>query len=382
MFRPTARLLSLRRHRTFLQTDAITASDTCETSSMTTKITLITTGGTIGSTIKSDSVDVSQGQQQLRTHIQEICRRQQVTLSTRAALNKNSEDLIPADWLTLLDIIAEEVNNGTDKIIITHGTDTMAYTAVAVALCFRHLPVKIVLTGSCFPLDHPASDVTINLVGAISSTTEPLIANGVYVSFTTQQKQTKIIDALDIKPMSFDELSFNASFCQHIGVFNDNNSTNYQINPLARQTQAPTLLINHSDIDLAMLNLSSQRVVQLLCYPGMNAVQLCANLAAGSCVIVSLYHSGTAPSVHGENSLLQAITSRPDLTFILAALPSPYVTKPYTATHTLMRAGALLYKDLQPHLLHVVCTLGLAAGMEPDEILKQFKAHLLALPKY
>jgi len=349
---------------------------------MTSKITLITTGGTIGSTIRSDSVDVSQGQQQLRAHVQEICQRQQVTLSTRAALNKNSEDLIPADWLTLLDFIAEEIGNGTQKIIITHGTDTMAYTAVAIALCFRHLPVKIVLTGSCFPLDHPASDVAINLIGAIASTTEPLIPNGVYLSFTTAERQTKVIDALSIKPMSFDELSFNASFCQHIGVFNDNNSKNYQANPLAQQTQPPALHINHSDIDLAMLNSSSQRVVQLLCYPGMNAVQLCASLASGSCVVVSLYHSGTGPSLPGENSLLQAITSRPDLTFILATLPSPYITKPYTATHTLMRAGALIYKDLHPHVFHVACTLGLAAGMELDEILKALKPHQLARPKY
>jgi len=348
---------------------------------VTSKITLITTGGTIGSTIKSDSVDVSQGQQQLRAHIQEICQHQQVALSTRAALNKNSEDLVPADWLTLLDSISEEVSNGTDKIIITHGTDTMAYTAAAIALCFRHLPVKIVLTGSCFPLDHPASDVAINLIGAISSTTEPLIPNGVYVSFTTQEGQTKVIDALDIKSMNFDELSFNASFSQHLGVFNDNRSKNYQANPLVRQTQPPSLHINHSDIDLAILNSSSQRVVQLLCYPGMNAVQLCSSLTSGSCVVVSLYHSGTGPSLPGENSLLQAIISRPDLTFILATLPSPYITKPYTATHSLMRAGALIYKDLQPPLLYVTYTLGLAAGMELNEIFEALKAHQLAPTK-
>ena len=101
----------------------------------------------------------------------------------------------------------------------------------------------------------------------------------------------------------------------------------------------------------------------------MNARLLCAGLPADSCVIVNLYHSGTGPSKSGENSLLETLQSRPDLTFLLAALPSRYITKPYQASVTRMQAGAYLYQDIQPHVLQVFVTLAIASGQSMQEIL-------------
>lgn len=348
---------------------------------MSNSITLITTGGTIGSTIESDSVNVSQGEQQLRRHIQQVCEHKKISLTTRAAFNKNSEDLTPQDWLTLINSVADEVADGTKNIIITHGTDTMAYSAAAIALCFRDLPVKVVLTGSCFPIDHPNSDVTVNLLGAIATVSEPQIPNGIYVSFVNQAGETQVIDALDIKPMCFDELSFKASFGQYFGSFKSDTDS-FEAQPLARQTLPLSMKINFSDINPAKLWANSQRIVQLNCYPGMNAVQMCAGLTAGSCVMINLYHSGTGPSLAGENSLLEAVTSRTDLIFLLSALPSPYITKPYTATLSLMRAGAKVYQDLQPHVLYLLVVLGLSAGIDLDKLLTQLKVHQLALPTH
>jgi len=342
-------------------------------------ITLITTGGTIGSSSESESVNVTLGEQQLQQHIQEVCQRNNIALKSRVAFNKNSEDLTPSDWLTLIKTVKEEINSGCDKIIITHGTDTMAYTAAAIALCFRKLPVKIVLTGSCFPLDHPKSDVTANLLGAFAAATETQIGNGIYVSFLNSANQTQIIDALDIKPMAFDELAFQAAFNQPHGVFSADKK-NYQGNIHANHPRSLDFTIDPDEITARSLPTSGQSVVQFSCYPGLNAVQLCAGLKAGSCVIVNLYHSGTGPSLVEENSLLEAIQSRDDLTFLLSPLPSRYIAKPYTATITLMLAGAHLYQDIQPHVLHVLITLGLSSGKTLEELLTAIKPHQQPTP--
>jgi len=342
-------------------------------------ITLITTGGTIGSSTESESVNVTQGQQQLQLHIQDICQHNNIALKTRAVFNKNSEDLSPSDWLTLINSISDEIDSGCDKIIITHGTDTMAYTAVAIALCFRKLPVKIVLTGSCFTLDHPESDVTANLLGAFMTMTEATVNNGVYVSFLNADKQAEVIDALDIKPMAYDELAFRAAFNNSLGVFGAKQN-NYQTNPCSSQPHPLKITVNPVEITTHALQTSRQNVVQLNCYPGMNAAQLCAGLEAGSCVIISLYHSGTGPSLEEESSLLEVIQLRPDLTFLLTPLPSRYITKPYSATVTLMRAGAYLFQDIQPHTLYVLMVLGLSSGRSLQQLLAEIEPHQQPVP--
>ena len=340
-------------------------------------ITLITTGGTIGSSIESDSVDVSQGQQKLMAHIQAFCQQHAMTLSIQAALNKNSEDVGPSDWLTLIQHVEKAIANGADKIVITHGTDTMAYTAAAVSLCFSQQPVKIVLTGSFYALDHPSSDVTKNLQGAFATINEAQIPNGIYLSFTNQAGATNVMDAQDIKPMAFDEQQFDATFGQLIGTFNTATDP-FVANPQARITQRLACTLKGSDISPSWLSNKPGKVIQLVCYPGMNAMQLCANLAAGSCIIISLYHSGTGPAHQTEEGLLKAIKSFPELTFLLTPLPARYITKPYTSTLTLLAAGALLYQDIQPHMLYVLLTLGMASGLQTQDILTPLRSFQIA----
>ncbi|MEH6358766.1 MAG: asparaginase domain-containing protein [Pseudomonadales bacterium] len=336
-------------------------------------ITLITTGGTIGSSIQSDSVNVSQGQQQLMTHIQTFCQQQAITLSTEAAFNKNSEDLDPTDWLTLIQCVEQVIANGADKIVITHGTDTMAYTAAAISLCFSQHDVKIVLTGSFYSLDHPDSDVTKNLQGAFATINEPQVPNGVHVSFTNQAGETHVMDAQDIKPMAFDEQQFKATFGQLIGTFKTSTSQ-FEASRQPRITQCISSTLQSSGINNTSLTNSHGKIIQLACYPGLDVMHTCANLTAGSCVIINLYHSGTGPALQTKEGLLEAIKSFPQITFLLTPLPTPYITKPYTSTLTLLQAGALLYQDIQPHVLYVLLTLGMASGQKTQDILAQLKS--------
>lgn len=64
-----------------------------------------------------------------------------------------------------------------DKIIITHGSYTMAQTAKLLGP--QHLPKTIVLFGSIIPVNKPESDALFNLGGAFMAV--QTLPNGVYI---------------------------------------------------------------------------------------------------------------------------------------------------------------------------------------------------------
>lgn len=78
-------------------------------------------------------------------------------------LNKDSSNLTPSDWRLLIAKIAE-LYDKYDGIIVTHGTDTMPYTAAAVAFALgRALAKPIVFTGAQLPMTDPGTDARVNL---------------------------------------------------------------------------------------------------------------------------------------------------------------------------------------------------------------------------
>lgn len=333
-----------------------------------TSITLITTGGTIGSATSAESVSVSQGEQKLQMQIQQIANEQGWQLDIIPAFNKNSEDLAPQDWVDLIEQVTKIAAKGCQNIVITHGTDTMAYTATALAFCCADLSARIMLTGSFYALDNPKSDVSRNLLCALKACTEPQIAPGVYLSFCNQQGAAQIIPALDVKPMGFDKQEFEGCFGRKTGQFQSAQSTFEPAEPGQPQLKLE-FPVNPADISAEGLKTASSKIFQMVCYPGMDAVQLCAGLREDSFVIVHPYHSGTAPSTESRLSLIQAIKGRPDLKFLISPLPSRYMDTPYASSLSLVEAGAHLYKDIQPHQLFVLLTLGIATGTAAAQML-------------
>ncbi len=81
--------------------------------------------------------------------------------------NRDSTDINPQHW-TKLAFRLREVQAEYDAVIVTHGTDTMAYTASGVALALgRGLGIPVVFTGSQLPLASYGSDATFNMENAL-----------------------------------------------------------------------------------------------------------------------------------------------------------------------------------------------------------------------
>ena len=92
---------------------------------------------------------------------------------TRLLFQMDSANMQPSDWLTLAREVHRELPN-YDGIVVVHGTDTMAYTASALALLLGPLPKPVVLTGSQKPLVDIRTDARQNLVDAALVATLPV----------------------------------------------------------------------------------------------------------------------------------------------------------------------------------------------------------------
>lgn len=83
--------------------------------------------------------------------------------------NLDSTNINPNHWTKLALRIAE-LHDKFDGIIVTHGTDTMAYTATAVALALgAGLDIPVVFTGSQLPLVSFGTDARFNLENAMQT---------------------------------------------------------------------------------------------------------------------------------------------------------------------------------------------------------------------
>ncbi len=77
-----------------------------------------------------------------------------------------SENMTPEIWQNIGNMVKESQMVGRSTIIL-HGTDTMAYTASALAFMFRSLHRPVILVGSQRSSDRPSSDAFLNLEAAL-----------------------------------------------------------------------------------------------------------------------------------------------------------------------------------------------------------------------
>ena len=123
------------------------------------KILLLTTGGTIASVPGGEGLephrsDVMERElEQLRTYYD---------ITVKDVMCLDSSNIRPEEWQTIAQSVFES-RVGFDGIVVSHGTDTMAYTASAVTFMLPDIDLPVVFTGSQLPLADVLSDGPDNL---------------------------------------------------------------------------------------------------------------------------------------------------------------------------------------------------------------------------
>ena len=141
------------------------------------KILLLTTGGTIaslpgGEGLEPQRSDVMERElNQLRTYYD---------ITVKDVMCLDSSNIRPPQWQTIAESI-HEFKSGFDGIVVSHGTDTMAYSASAVTFMLPGVDIPVVFTGSQLPLADMLSDGPDNLRTAFAMAASGI--NGVFLAF-------------------------------------------------------------------------------------------------------------------------------------------------------------------------------------------------------
>ena len=122
------------------------------------KILLLATGGTIASRKTTHGLSPALSGEDVRAAIDAV----DAAIEVIDLLSLDSTNIAPCHWQMIARKIAE-LRTNYDGFIITHGTDTMAYTAAALYYMLEHIDRPVVITGSQRPLGTDGSDAEQNL---------------------------------------------------------------------------------------------------------------------------------------------------------------------------------------------------------------------------
>lgn len=125
---------------------------------------MLATGGTIASRVsQGGGLTPALTGQTLLTFVPALAQVCHVTVHDVCALD--STDLMTADRMRIAHAIWD-ARADYDGFVVTHGTDTLAYTAALLAHALPDFDKPVLLTGSMYPIGAPDSDAEGNLLGA------------------------------------------------------------------------------------------------------------------------------------------------------------------------------------------------------------------------
>ncbi len=131
-------------------------------------VLLIATGGTIGTHVdyNTGAVSMSRSPEEIISVVPDVDKyinlKEIVSVST-----KGSEDIYYKDWQTISKAVYDGLlDNSIDGIIISHGTDTLAYTGAAISLMLENVNKPVLLIGAQKSPDRASFDGSFNLLCA------------------------------------------------------------------------------------------------------------------------------------------------------------------------------------------------------------------------
>ena len=131
-------------------------------------ISLISTGGTIASTVdyRTGAVTAQFDAEDVLRAVPDLAGR--ANYRGRVVANILSENMTTDVWQDLAQAVHDEIEAGADGVVVMHGTDTMQFTASALSFMLD-TPVPVVFTGSQRSADRPSSDNVMNAVCSVEA---------------------------------------------------------------------------------------------------------------------------------------------------------------------------------------------------------------------
>ena len=253
---------------------------------MKNKICVIFTGGTIGSFSSNGVVDLNPETGSLLIEKYRERFGGAVAFDELRPLNILSENMQPDDLETMANCIRGVDKNKYDGIILTHGTDTLCFTANYFSQIFCDIKIPLVLVSALYPLDDERSRGVENFAGAVTFI-ESVDYGGVFVSFENHAENCKIHLASRLTSatqwLGEYESILNVPYGEIKGwrfVYNEN-----QHNPTPSQLRSPRVPCDAQELCTDMVTIQAHSLLNFDYYR--------FNEVKPKAVMVQLYHSGT-----------------------------------------------------------------------------------------
>ena len=319
-------------------------------------ILLLTTGGTIaskpgGQGLEPQRSDVMERElEQLRTYYR---------ITVRDLICLDSSNIKAEEWQLIARHIYED-RAGFDGVVVSHGTDTMAYTASAVTFMLPHIDIPVVFTGSQLPLADMLSDGPENLrtAFAMAASGHP----GVFLAF--DRKVMLGCRAVKIRASGFSAFeSVNARYAAQV--------TN-------RGLAVDTSVLPVPGGPPRLADALSQNVFLLKLTPGLNPAVFDVLAAMGyKGIVIEAFGLGGVNVLHkGLRGIRRAVEDGISVVVTTQCLYDSSDLRVYQVGNQLLDLGVIQGRDMTTEAAMTKLMWALGQNMNPEQVKDLFEKSL------
>ena len=319
-------------------------------------ILLLTTGGTIACRPGAEGLE-PQNADVLERQIQELRAYYEITVQDVMCLD--SSNMRPEDWQSIARHIFEN-KDCFDGIVVSHGTDTMAYTASAVTFMLPDLDKGVVFTGSQLPLEDTLSDAPDNLRTAFAMAASG--HSGVFIAF--DRKVMLGCRAVKVRASDFSAFeSVNARYAAQVS------HRGLEIDPLA-------LPVRHGPPQLR--EQVSNSVFLLKLTPGLasDIFDVLIDLGYKGIVIEAFGLGGINVLGQGLSGIRRAVNAGVSVVVTTQCLYDSSDLQVYQVGNRLLEIGVIQGRDMTSEAAMTKLMWALGQGMDPQQIRNLFSQNL------
>jgi glutamyl-tRNA(Gln) amidotransferase subunit D len=341
-------------------------------------VSILATGGTIASYVdyRTGAVHPVTSPEELAGAVPEIAHVADVR--TRIVFSMFSEDLQPEHWVALAREVKKEFDAGARGVVVTHGTDTLQYTAAALSFFLRDLPGPVVIVGAQRSSDRPSSDASGNLFAAVATAAQTDLGEVVVVMHArTDDGRAAIHRGTRVRKMHTSRRdafqSVNALPLGHVEVPLSGGLPKVSLTqPYRKAAQGPVTLDERIDEEVSIIQ----------SYPGLWPDHLEKVVLKG----VVLVGTGLGHVARRNLDVVRAITSgkhadgsprmrydgrpggRAFVVMTSQCLHGRVDMKVYSTGRDLLDAGVIPAEDMLPEVAYVKLMWILGRTQDPDEV--------------
>jgi L-asparaginase len=325
---------------------------------------LLLTGGTIGSVMQDNVLDVGGDlADKLLECLKDRKRFDLSEITCKNVMHILSENMQFSHWMKLYEAIRAVSEDDFDGILVTHGTDTLSYTAAFLAMMCTDVKIPIFLISSHLSLEDQRADGYDNFIVALDFAKEVRVG-GVFVPTTEGNGDSSRVTTIHFGSRLTQAQGFthrfqsvgDISFGKMIDGHFERNSSEYNPEVWQLQQEEAVSIANTLCKQLLDINENQQpcHILFMKAFPGMD-FDLFDWKSKPKAILIELYHSGTACTRPQDtpHSIIAFSRRCKEQGIDLYVVNFDTEKKLYQSSKDILEAGIRVLADISPEAAYV-----------------------------